>query len=107
MGTLVRFTLLLCYMGSYLFHGGIGTMAFITLCPVFHCGKPRLVVVAVQGAPRVLVVLTTENAVEDSELPMLSTLMLGRFDESETLVTRSSEPLLGARQLSYNPVTMM
>jgi len=39
MGTLVQFTLILCYMGSYLFHGGVGTMAFITPCPVFHHGK--------------------------------------------------------------------
>ena len=51
MGTLVQFTLLLCFIGSYMFPGGVGTCAFNTPCPVFTVGKSRLVVVAVQGAP--------------------------------------------------------
>src|SRR5438445_1509859 len=51
MGTLVQFTLLLCYIGSYMFPGGIGTCVFNTPCLVFTMGKSRLVVVAVQGAP--------------------------------------------------------
>jgi len=38
-GTLVQFTLLLCYIGSYLFPGGVGTTMFITPCPGFHHGK--------------------------------------------------------------------
>jgi len=33
-GTLVQFTLLLCYIGSYLFPGGVGTAMFIPPCPV-------------------------------------------------------------------------
>ena len=51
MGTLVQFTLLLCFIGSYMFPGGVGTCVFNTPCPVFTVGKSRLVVVAVQGAP--------------------------------------------------------
>ena len=51
MGTLVQFTLLLCYIGSYMFPGGIGTCVFNTPCLVFTVGKSHLVVVAVQGAP--------------------------------------------------------
>jgi hypothetical protein len=54
MGTLVWFTLLLCYIGSYMFPGGVGTCSFVTPCPVFTVGKSRLVVVAVQGAPSYL-----------------------------------------------------
>ena len=51
MGTVVQFTLLLCYIGSYMFPRGVGTCSFITPCPVFTVGNSRLVVVAVQGAP--------------------------------------------------------
>jgi hypothetical protein len=51
MGTLIQFTLLLCYIDSYMFSRGIGTCVFNTPCPVFTMGKLCLVVVMVQGAP--------------------------------------------------------
>ena len=54
MGTLVQFTLLLCFIGSYMFPGGVGTCVFNIPCPVFTVGKSCLVVVAVQGAPDLL-----------------------------------------------------
>jgi len=51
LGTLMQFTLLLCYIGSYLFPGGRWYPGSSLLAQFFTVGKPRLVVVTVQGAP--------------------------------------------------------
>ena len=79
MGTFVQFTLLLCYIGSFMFPGGVGTCIFVTPCPVCTVGKSRLVVVAVQGAPLARVSIIRqfeERAIRFSISPLACQCML-------------------------------